>query len=1404
MTMDIVPESILSTEERQSLSEIDSRLFGFLKLDDGGEVKRSLLERGIVFYQQKIQEHAMLLAKDPTNSKNSPIASLYCELGHLHLLLEQYAKALSAYQKYYYSNHEHWKDASFLYGLGTVYFHFGAFHWAIKAYQQVLYIEPSFSQANEVHLRLGLMYKILNNYESSHKHFRLALQDNTKCTVSKAEIRLHIAHLFQVQGKYKQSKEAYEQFLLPEDIDDKIKAIAYRQLGWLFHTAEQLGDKSTREPVAIHYLHKSIELDSSNGQTWYLLGRCLSSIGRVHDAFIHYRHSKDKWEANADTWCSIGVLYQQQNQPMDALQAYICAVQLDRTHTAAWTDLGILYETCNQPRDALTCYINATSNKASVNPNLAAKIKFLQQHLVNIPIQHLQNRPKALPSLEEAWSLPIPAELISRQAANSAANQQQQQQHQVSGCVSTSDHTTQPNTVLITSQTETAMDIDPNSSAAQPKKKKTAVSPASRKRMGPGDGFSVQRQPPFPANTASGPQPFTLGNTNTNTAKDVTANLFKCPIPVSNGTSTNMISSSGGGNGQLPPSSQQQQIGMVPGGLSQSQLPQPRNIPLSSSNTQGTITKPGSSMSPTSVSPNSLGFTSGTQPIGGNIAGGFIKSTSGNISSSSSQISDRTVGKDCVGTGQNVSDQELAALLQTSITDDLLAHITQGSNSSQSHDKKAPTEGSSKQQSIYVNMPSTTEAISSAAVGNTAISSNSTSNLPHSRSQVHLTQGRTKNPGMVGTQNSDKNTQEPNSTKSEPVVNLNTKAESRLLCRYLNPPKSALKLSIHMSAREVLEACKGLGRNGVTSHFLDERPPRPASPPYPPLPKESLNPPTPSVYLESKRDAFSPELQQYCYTQPVVVIRGLAGALKLDLGLFSTKSLVEANADHRVEVRTQRQQPPDENKDQYGNNLWYCESSRGHTCVAKYAQYQASSFQESLKEEQEKARGNYRETDSDSNSSSSSKPKMKSIKFGTNVDLSDEKKWRQQLHELTKLPVFTRVVSAANLLSHVGHIILGMNTVQLYMKVPGSRTPGHQENNNFCSVNINIGPGDCEWFAVPDQYWGVINSLCEKNNVNYLWGSWWPVLEELYEANVPVYRFIQKPGDLVWVNAGTVHWVQAIGWCNNIAWNVGPLNALQFKLALDRYEWNKLQAYKSIVPMVHLSWNLARNLHISEPMLFEVIKSFLMKSMRQIRMTLDFLEELGIELKWHGRAQNEAAHYCNDCEEEVFDILFVTEQDKKHVVHCQNCACKISPALEGFVVLEQYHLEDLIEMYDKFQLHPSIHQVKRAPQTKQPPTPQVVTQPTPQKQPLLQQQPTTSSNSSSLASSSSLSSLSSSSSSSSSSTTTASSIPAAQASSPLVHHQTETTTMSAAAAVHIPSHPHISNSSTIAASQANN
>lgn len=74
----------------------------------------------------------------------------WVKLGHFHLLLEEYRKgkivaevlffglhlqwgfvlALSAYQMFYKTQAEnHWMDATFLYGLGLVYFHFNAYQW---------------------------------------------------------------------------------------------------------------------------------------------------------------------------------------------------------------------------------------------------------------------------------------------------------------------------------------------------------------------------------------------------------------------------------------------------------------------------------------------------------------------------------------------------------------------------------------------------------------------------------------------------------------------------------------------------------------------------------------------------------------------------------------------------------------------------------------------------------------------------------------------------------------------------------------------------------------------------------------------------------------------------------------------------------------------------------------------------------------------------------------------------------------------------------------------------------------------------------------------------------------------------------------------------------------------------
>jgi histone demethylase len=49
--------------------------------------------------------------------------------------------------------------------------------------------------------------------------------------------------------------------------------------------------------------------------------------------------------------------------------------------------------------------------------------------------------------------------------------------------------------------------------------------------------------------------------------------------------------------------------------------------------------------------------------------------------------------------------------------------------------------------------------------------------------------------------------------------------------------------------------------------------------------------------------------------------------------------------------------------------------------------------------------------------------------------------------------------------------------------------------------------------------------------------------------------------------------------------------------------------------------------------------------------------------------------------------------DKKHVVHCVDCARKISPTLEDFVILKVFELEQLQETFDNFTLYQNNNQI---------------------------------------------------------------------------------------------------------------
>lgn len=440
--------------------------------------------------------------------------------------------------------------------------------------------------------------------------------------------------------------------------------------------------------------------------------------------------------------------------------------------------------------------------------------------------------------------------------------------------------------------------------------------------------------------------------------------------------------------------------------------------------------------------------------------------------------------------------------------------------------------------------------------------------------------------------------------------------------------------------------------------------------------------------VENRKEAGSLDLQRHLEYNSIACVRGVTGCLRLDLSLFSTKALLEIDPNQEIEIRTQYHIAPENNVNHASQKTWKLRSDLSHTTLAKYAQYQADSFRQVLRVEAEKMRkygGNTRGPSPKRQKlhrRAPSPPKeLKSIKFGTNVDLSDEQKYGKHFNELSKLPAFCRLIAGNNMLSHLGHQIAGMNTVSMNMCVPGARVSARQANNNVVTVNINIGPGDCEWFAVPYEYWGKMEKLCQKRELDFFKGTWWPILDELLEEGIPVHQFTQKAGDIVHVGAGSIYWKQATGWCNNIQWCVAPMTYTQLNKSILSYEYNKLRRVKSSIPIQLLCWQMAKNVKFTNPSIYNTCKNVMIRSLAFLKIISDYLQQHKKTAKTHPRANNEPSHFCRTCECEVFGILFVKEISNTFTVFCVYCSK--SQGLDDFIVLQQYTLEDLLEVYEK-------------------------------------------------------------------------------------------------------------------------
>jgi hypothetical protein len=271
------------------------------------------------------------------------------------------------------------------------------------------------------------------------------------------------------------------------------------------------------------------------------------------------------------------------------------------------------------------------------------------------------------------------------------------------------------------------------------------------------------------------------------------------------------------------------------------------------------------------------------------------------------------------------------------------------------------------------------------------------------------------------------------------------------------------------------------------------------------------------------------------------------------------------------------------------------------------------------------------------------------IRFLFDVDLEKECKLQYKcLADFVPEELLNHVKTPCprNMLAYTGMNLRDIEFYKMYFKVRGSITTPHQENLNLSLININFGPGSCTWFFISVEQFNKLEELLSKKKIKFSSMSWWPNLEELSESGIIFNEYDQKPGDMIFISPGTIHWAFSNGNCTHISWNLAPLNVRQYSMAIIKYDWNQINEVKSLLPMIDITFKIIKKAHLKPN---EKLNVFMTKIFRKYvsycEKTIKYLESNNrffqlIETD-NLVVKSDYTYYCIDCKCEIFNLIFV-------------------------------------------------------------------------------------------------------------------------------------------------------------------
>ena len=195
-------------------------------------------------------------------------------------------------------------------------------------------------------------------------------------------------------------------------------------------------------------------------------------------------------------------------------------------------------------------------------------------------------------------------------------------------------------------------------------------------------------------------------------------------------------------------------------------------------------------------------------------------------------------------------------------------------------------------------------------------------------------------------------------------------------------------------------------------------------------------------------------------------------------------------------------------------------------------------------------------------------------------------------------------------------------------------------------------------------------------------GLWFCNVDFCLENNIPVRKFIQKPGDIVFINAGTLHWVRSKGIAVNSAWNIALKNFEVFQEIFKKTDINREIHFPSLVPVRLMTLELMKREFTTLPkdllsLCLEKLKNFVAEEDEKRRKKHNFIKE----------PQNSSVFFCDMCEQELFLYWVHCENPecltKYNCFFCAKCSrahekiCK-SPQLQNYQKFEDDEIQDFI------------------------------------------------------------------------------------------------------------------------------